>query len=386
MEHRADNRRMAVRVPGTYRTAGLGIVVAAVVLVLGGWLIRGLSAPVSETASQPSRAAEDPSRAGEIHALARLEPASGLILVGSRPGARIEQILVGQGYNVTAGDRLAILEGHGLATVQVAVAEAQKARAIHQRELQKQKLTLEREQFDKLQKARLESAPRVLSAKALFDQITTRYKELQPTLQGKDRFDLELKYLQAENQNLKDTLEVKSVQIGQELTPQKRRLEDGELGEKSPDLDVLDRQIELARAGLAQTEVYAPSAGQVLEIAAHAGEIGAGPFLTLGDVSAMAAVAEVFQSDVTRLTEGDSASVRVLDQAVTGKVTRIGRLVARNQLANLDPRALQDRRVVKVTIRLDDPSLAARLVNMEVEAVISPARAGAAAVAPRTEQ
>ena len=69
---------------------------------------------------------------------------------------------------------------------------------------------------------------------------------------------------------------------------------------------------------------------------------------------------------------GDPAEVRVLEQAVTGKVTRIGTMVAKNQLANLDPRALQDRRVVKVTIRLDDPALAARLVNMEVEVVITP--------------
>ena len=277
------------------------------------------------------------SLAGDIHALARLEPASGLILVGARPGARIERIAVSQGDKVASGQLLAVLEGHDQAIAQVALAEAQKARAIHQRELQKQKLALERERFDKLQKARLESAGRVLASKALFDEITTRYKEILPTLQGKDRFDLELKYLEAENQNLKDTLEVKSVQVAQELTPRQRKLEDEELGEKSPDLDVLDRQIELARAGVAQTEVHAPGAGQVLEVLAHAGEVGSGPLLTLGDVSAMAAIAEVFQSDVPRLTVGDPASVRVLDQSVAGQVTRIGTMVARNQLAISTP-------------------------------------------------
>ncbi len=323
--------------------------------------------------------------AGDVHALARLEPASGLILVGARPGARIERIVVGQGDKVGSGQLLAVLEGHDQATAQVALAEAQKARAIHQRELQKQKLALEREQFDKLQKARLESAGRVLSSKALFDEIATRYKEILPTVQGRERFDLELKYLGAENQNLKDTLEVRSVQIAQELAPRQRKLEDEELGDKSPDLDVLDRQIELARAGVAQTEVRAPGAGQVLEVLAHAGEVGSGPLMTMGDLSAMAAIAEVYQSDVTRLTVGDAASVRVLEQSVAGKVTRIGTMVARNQLANLDPRALQDRRVVKVTIHLDDPTLAARLVNMEVEVVITPGGA-AAATAARAER
>ena len=75
----------------------------------------------------------------------------------------------------------------------------------------------------------------------------------------------------------------------------------------------------------------------MLEVLAHAGEVGSGPLLTLGDLSAMAAVAEVYQSDVPRLTVGDAASVRVLEQSVAGKVTRIGTMVAQNQLANLDP-------------------------------------------------
>ena len=383
MEQRANNRGAAVPFFGIFRRAGLWSTIA--IVLLGGWLIRVFSAPVQDTASQPDLVAKEPSRVGEIHALARLEPASGLILVGSRPGARIEQIAVGQGDKVASGQLLAVLEGHDQATVQVALAEAQKARAIHQRELKKQKLALERQQLDKLQKARLESAGRVLASKALFDEITAQYKELLPAAKGRERFDLERDYLQIENQNLKDSLEVRSIQIAQELAPRQRNLEDEELGDKSPDLDLLDRQIELARAGLAQTEVHAPGGGQVLEVAAHAGEIGSGPLFTMGDLTAMAAIAEVFQSDVTRLTIGDAASVRVLERPVAGKVSRIGTMVARNQLANLDPRALQDRRVVKVTIRLDEPTLAAKLVNMEVEAVISPAGAVAASV-PRAER
>ena len=92
----------------------------------------------------------------------------------------------------------------------------------------------------------------------------------------------------------------------------------------------------------------------------------------MGDLSAMVATAEVFQADIPRLRTGDPATVQVLDQAVTGKVTLIGSIVGKNQLTNLDPRALQDRRVVKVTIGLDDPVLTARFVNMEVEAAIKP--------------
>ena len=62
----------------------------------------------------------------------------------------------------------------------------------------------------------------------------------------------------------------------------------------------------------------------------------------------------------------------------------IGSIVGKNQFTNLDPRALQDRRVVKVTIGLDNPALAARFVNMEVEAAIKPGAGTAAKSAAGT--
>jgi HlyD family secretion protein len=105
---------------------------------------------------------------------------------------------------------------------------------------------------------------------------------------------------------------------------------------------------------------------------AHAGEVSSGPLLAMGDLSAMVATAEVFQADVPRLRTGDPATVQVLGQAVSGRVTRIGSIVGKNQLISLDPRALQDRRVVKVTISLDDPGRASSFVNMEVDAAIKP--------------
>ena len=89
--------------------------------------------------------------------------------------------------------------------------------------------------------------------------------------------------------------------------------------------------------------------------------------------------AEVDQSDVPRLKVEDPATVQVLDQAVAGKVTKIGSVVGKNQLTNIDPRALQDRRVVKVTIALDHSEPARGFVNMEVDVTI---KAGEAAASP----
>jgi HlyD family secretion protein len=110
---------------------------------------------------------------------------------------------------------------------------------------------------------------------------------------------------------------------------------------------------------------------------AHPGDVSSGPLLVLGDLSAMDAAAEVDQEDADRLKEGDAAEVTIKGTSVAGKVTRVGRLVGRNQLMNVDPRTLQDLRVLKVTIRLGAAEPAARFVNMQVEVAITPGQAPA---------
>jgi HlyD family secretion protein len=315
---------------------------------------------------------------GDVHALARLEPSTGLVVVGARPGARIERILTAQGDSVVPGQVLVILEGHDVARVQVGMAEARKKQMNHERMLKKKKLALEREQFDQTQKAKLESARRVFASRQQFGLIESLHKQLadSKTRSQSDQFETEIKFFEAELQHLRGELEVKSFEIAQQLAPRQRQIEDEELADTNPALEMLDRQIELARATLAETEIKAPIKGQVLEVQAHGGEISTGMVLTMGDLDAMVATAEVDQAYVPRLNLGDVASVQVLNQVIVGKVTRKGSVVGKNQLANIDPRALQDRRVVKVTIALDQPEPARGFVNMEVDVTI---KAGGAA-------
>jgi HlyD family secretion protein len=118
--------------------------------------------------------------------------------------------------------------------------------------------------------------------------------------------------------------------------------------------------------------VLAPSAGRVLDVSARAGEVSSGILLALADLSAMVAIAEVYQSDVPEVKVGDPAEALIQGRRVAGRVTKVSRLVGRNTMASLDPRELQDRRVVPVTIRLDDAAAAAAYVNMEVEVTIRP--------------
>ena len=153
---------------------------------------------------------------------------------------------------------------------------------------------------------------------------------------------------------MRGELEIKSVPDRRKLTPSERKLEDDELGEKSPDLDVLDRQIDLARTAMVQTEVQAPSGGRVLEVMAHAGEVSSGPFWH------WARSRRWWRSPrCSRPTfPGSRSAIRQWFRCSTKRwpasVTRLARWSRRNQLTSMDPRALQDRRVVKVTIGLND--------------------------------
>jgi HlyD family secretion protein len=376
--HVKESPTMIVPATRLFVRVGSGLLIA--LAVLGLWLRRADSAPQTEASATKALASEVAS-ASDVHALARLEPATGLIVVGARPGARIERISASPGDSVAFGTVLAVLEGNEQARIAVALAEAQKALALHRKAVQREKLQLEREQSDQLQRARLGSAGQVLEARQTVGEITNLYQQLHNTLASKERFDLDSRYFEIQTQSLRDDLEVKAAQIGAELAPRQRKLEDAELGDQGPEFDVLDRQIELAKAALAQTEVRAPRQGQVLELLAHAGEVSIGPLLAMGDLSAMNAVAEVYQADVPRLHVGDPAVVPIFDESVAGTVSRIGVVVGKNQLTNLDPRALQDRRVVKVTVSLKKPQPAARFLNMDVELMITP-RGG---TSPETE-
>ncbi|MGC8644219.1 MAG: hypothetical protein ACP5XB_30535, partial [Isosphaeraceae bacterium] len=164
MDELATKAHAAVSPLRTVRRAALWLGIG--VLLYGAYLIRSASTTTvgSDTGGPQATATSSSSQLVDVHALARLEPLSGLVVIGARPGARIERVEVNQGDKVVAGQLLAVIEGHDQARAQLALAEAQKTRALHERSVQKQKLALKREQFDKLQKARNEQALRVLAS------------------------------------------------------------------------------------------------------------------------------------------------------------------------------------------------------------------------------
>jgi len=130
-----------------------------------------------------------------------------------------------------------------------------------------------------------------------------------------------------------------------------------------------------ADAMVALSTVVAPQRGQVLYVHASPGErIGVEGVIELGRTDRMYAVAEVYETDIINVKEGQKARVRspALPEPVSGRVESIGLKVGRMDVLGLDPVAEADARVIEVKILLDDAAAVSHLTNLQVEVEITP--------------
>jgi HlyD family secretion protein len=128
--------------------------------------------------------------------------------------------------------------------------------------------------------------------------------------------------------------------------------------------------VRAAEAELERTLVRAPIDGQVIDVYARDGmRVPPEGIVALGRTDQMYAVAEVFETDVTRVRLGQRASVSspALAEPLHGTVDRIGMRVGKLDALGADPAARTDARVVEVEIRLDDSAPAAALTHLQVE-------------------
>jgi len=134
-------------------------------------------------------------------------------------------------------------------------------------------------------------------------------------------------------------------------------------------------QLAGAQAALDLSLVRAPIAGQVLAIHARAGERpGSDGIVELGRTGEMYAVAEVYETDISRVREGQQATITspALPQPLTGRVERVGLQVGKMDVLDADPVAKTDARVVEVKIRLDASPDFHLLTYLQVKVEISP--------------
>ncbi|WP_313936043.1 efflux RND transporter periplasmic adaptor subunit [Anabaena azotica] len=130
-----------------------------------------------------------------------------------------------------------------------------------------------------------------------------------------------------------------------------------------------------AKEKLKQVYVRSPQDGEVLEIYTRPGEvISNNGIVEIGQTSQMYAVAEVYQTDISKVRPGQKVKVisDSLPNQLYGNVDWISSKVRKQNLVNTDPSQNIDAKVVEVYIRLNKPSseIASKFSNLQIEVEI----------------
>ena len=134
-------------------------------------------------------------------------------------------------------------------------------------------------------------------------------------------------------------------------------------------LRVAQAELRNFEAAYEQSRVRSPITGQVLEVHTRDGErVGPDGIVELGKTREMYAIAEVYETDIGRVTLGQRARVTspALREPLFGTVDRIGLKVGKADELGTDPAAKADARVIEVEVRLDDSEPAASLTHLQV--------------------
>jgi multidrug resistance efflux pump len=311
-----------------------------------------------------------PASAGDIGALGRIVPHDGIVtLVGAGAGA-IADILVHQDQVVEAGEPLVIFTGKRIFELELEIAkqvrndleisgkkslEIQEATLAQLRANAKKasavnKFNVERAAEDA--KFAAEGLARLLKSQAATYSVNLRSEKehkAESSRIGLARAKAEAARTQTQAAN--------SVRVAElELEKAKQKL--------TSELQAADLKIDLAEQALARVTLAAPSRGTILEVLKREGEGAAGPLIRLADLTRMAVQASIFQADVLRLKPGMKAKIssKALPQSLVGKLVSTGRQIS------------DQGRVVPVMILLEEPDVAAKLVNLEVEVRLSDGR------------
>jgi HlyD family secretion protein len=337
-----------------------------------GWYVVSQAGGSSKPAESEVKTAEKPIKM--IGALGRIEP-EGEVLKVAPPStlgsSRIVKLLVKEGDTVKANQVIAQLDGYERTIATVKQAESQVA--VRRSQVAQIKaggkssdVAAQRANTQSLQ-ANLDRQTNEL---AVAEKDLSRYEKL--LTDGatseivRDGFALKVKTLKGQiSQTEKQILQASSLTNSvAEVKPTDVLVAEAQLQSAIADL-------EKAKIELLYTEVRAPIAGEILKVIAKAGEAvsGATGVVEMGNTKQMYAVAEVYETDISRIKPGQNATIssEVLNGEITGKVDRISLRIAKNDVLGTDPATRTDVRVVEVKIRLDESKKMAGYTNMQVK-------------------
>ena len=338
------------------------LVIGAVVLV---FVLRGSArSGMAAANAQASRVA--------VTAVARLEPSTEVIDVGAPQGSRIGRLMVKEGDMVAVDAPLAYLDSH----LEMEAARQQALRLMQEAERRRASETAYGEAILAEMRARIVAQEaEVRRSQAELEKVkidSSRDASLvQRGFISQAAFDTSSLTVKQSSERLASNTATMHV-----LEAQLRSAEEAmRRAQVNAQVDSYRAAYKLAQERLERTIIRAPVPGQILKVMTRAGEVvGQNPICRMGDVSEMVAVAEIFETDLRLVQLGQVATITSKafpDQKLRGKVYRIGTLVHKKDVLQIDPTADADARVVEARIRLDDPKLAARYNYLQVDVSIA---------------
>ena len=336
-----------------------------------------------------------------VTALGRLEPSGEIIQVSVSSGAegnRLDELLVEVGDEIERGEVIAVLGSRdrymaalSQSKEQVTVARANldlvlagaKTGEIRAQEAAIARIEAERSNDIMAQEATVSRMKaEVDNARVEYQRYEQLYKDGAISASERDSKYLTLKTTQEQLAEAQANLNrIKSAQQ-QQLAEAKATL--NKIAEVRPvDIAVAEAEVRQAEAAVktAQAEldrayIKSPQAGTVIKILTRPGEVVSSDegIARIGQTKEMYAVAEVYESDISKVKLGQAVTVTssAIDGKLTGTVAKIGLEIERQEVVNTDPTANIDARVVEVKVKLDEASSqkVAGLTNLQVKARI----------------
>ncbi|MBD2091811.1 HlyD family efflux transporter periplasmic adaptor subunit [Microcoleus sp. FACHB-1515] len=377
---------------------GRNILIVLLLLLLPGLGFFAFRTYTQRAEQQAIEEAAPPPQQVTVAALGRLEPEGEVVRVGGPAGERIARMLVAEGDYVQQGQILAVLETYDQQQAQrdVAASELAEARSrlaaitqSGQAEIQEAQTRVS--QVDRPQAAEVQAqAATIRQLQAELDLAQIELRRTQDLVnqgavarQQLDQRTSELRQRQEALNSARAELVRLQTARNSDLSNAQAQVQsaEAELTRSQAEVTVQSaaRNLQLAEAQLARTVIRAPRTGEVLRIHTKTGEaIAAGGsgtqeqgILELGNTRQMDVVAEVYETDIGRVRVGQTATITsrngAFSETLTGRVTRIGSQIFKNNILDDDPAANADARVVEVRIRLDQSEPVRQLTNLQVD-------------------
>lgn len=336
----------------------------------------------------------------QVTALGRLEPATKVINVSvpaSLNNDRVAKLLVQWGDRLEAGQVIAVMDSRD--QLQNDLLEAQAQVKVSQVELAKVKagaksgeISAQKAEIARLrQQLKGEIATQqatiarwqaeVTAANANYSRYLPLYKEGAISTSELDDKQLALKTARAQlnearakqNQSV-DTLQEQIRQASATLD-KIAEVRPVDLQAARAEVDKSIVAVKKANTDLDKAYIRAPVAGRILDIYAKPGEVvDENGIAELGQTSRMQVVAEVYQTDVGKIRQGQQAIItsESFPGQLHGIVRLVGLQVTKQEVTSGEPGENLDRRVVDVQIHLnpEDSQRVANLTNLQVQAAI----------------